>query len=140
MAYNYGYPQNPYMGYPMQQGQQSQQAQPVMPQVQSQPAPTSGYICRAVASREEALAVPSDIMGTSLIMPDIAHGMIYMKRFNPQTGASDFADFTFTAPQKNEVAGDYAPRADFEALKNAFLEMRAEIDKLKTPVKSKKED
>ena len=81
MAYNFGYNQNPYYtGYnPQIQQSQPQQTAP-QPQVQS------GFICRPVTSREEALATPCDFMAAGVIMPDMAHGMIYLKRFNSQTG------------------------------------------------------
>lgn len=82
MAYNFGYNTNPYYtGYnPQIQQPQPQQTAP-QPQVQS------GFICRPVTSREEALATPCDFMAAGVIMPDMAHGMIYLKRFNSQTGA-----------------------------------------------------
>lgn len=121
MAYNFGYNTNPYYsGYnPQIQQPQPQQTAP-QPQVQS------GFICRPVTSREEALATPCDFMAAGVIMPDMAHGMIYLKRFNSQTGASDFADFAYTpptAPAKDTA--DYTPRADFDKLCAAFAALQA---------------
>ena len=95
MAYNFGYNQNPYFsGY----NPQMQQVQPQPQQTAPQPQVQSGFICRPVTSREEALATPCDFMAAGVIMPDMAHGMVYIKRFNSQTGASDFADFAYTPP------------------------------------------
>jgi hypothetical protein len=135
MAYNFGYNQNPYYtGYnPQIQQPQPQQTAP-QPQVQS------GFICRPVTSREEALATPCDFMAAGVIMPDMAHGMVYIKRFNSQTGASDFADFAYTpptAPAKDTA--DYTPRADFDKLCAAFAALQTEVEKMKNPTKGKKE-
>jgi hypothetical protein len=135
MAYNFGYNTNPYYsGY----NPQIQQAQPQ--QTAPQPQVQSGFICRPVTSREEALATPCDFMAAGVIMPDMAHGMIYLKRFNSQTGASDFADFAYTpptAPAKDTA--DYTPRADFDKLCAAFAALQTEVEKMKNPTKGKKE-
>lgn len=103
---------------------------------------STGYICRPVTSREEALATPIDYMSAGIIMPDIAHGMIYVKRFNAQTGVSEFGDFAVVPPPtpKQEINTDYALKDDFNALNTAFNELKAEFEKLKTPQKSKKEN
>ena len=135
MAYNFGYNQNPYYtGYnPQIQQPQPQQAAP-QPQVQS------GFICRPVTSREEALATPCDFMAAGVIMPDMAHGMIYLKRFNSQTGASDFADFAYTPPTTPaKDAADYTPRADFDKLCAAFAALQSEVEKMKNPNKGRQE-
>lgn len=128
MAYNLGYNTNPYYsGY-------NPQIQQPQPQIQS------GFICRPVTSREEALATPCDFMAAGVIMPDMAHGMIYLKRFNSQTGASDFADFAYTpptAPAKDTA--DYTPRADFDKLCAAFAALQSEVEKMKNPTKGRKE-
>lgn len=98
---------------------------------------TNGYICRPVTSREEALATPVDFMSAGVIMPDLAHGMIYVKRFNPQTGSSEFGDFAIVPPPqpKQETAQEYVLRSDFEALSGALNELKAEFEKLKAPAK-----
>ena len=145
MAYNFGYNTNPYYtGYnPQIQQPQIQQPQIQQPQPQQtapQPQVQSGFICRPVTSREEALATPCDFMAAGVIMPDMAHGMIYLKRFNSQTGASDFADFAYTpptAPAKDTA--DYTPRADFDKLCAAFAALQTEVEKMKNPAKGKKE-
>ncbi len=73
-----GYNPAPYQAQPVYQPQQ--QAQPVI----------SG---RMVTSREEALGVPVDFMGGVTVLPDLSHGRIYTKVFNPQTGSADFVEF-----------------------------------------------
>lgn len=97
MAYNtYNY--QPYTsGYntvnPYQQNQQYPPAQNM------QQAQNGGYICRPVTCREEAVAAQVDYFAAGLVMPDLNHGMIYVKRFNPNTGASDFGEFKYCPPQ-----------------------------------------
>ena len=71
----YGYPQ-----YPQQYSQQNVQ----MPQYPQ-------HIVRPVASVEEARAVQTDFSGALTSMPDTAHGYIYTKQLNLQTGCADFA-------------------------------------------------
>lgn len=104
MAYNtYNY--QPYTsGYntinpmqPMQQPQPMQQAQ------------TGGFVCRPVTCREEAVAAQVDFFSAGLVMPDLARGVIYVKRFNQNTGASDFGEFKYVAPQVQPEAAAIDP-------------------------------
>lgn len=78
-------------------------AAPQMPQsAPSAPAaPAAAFLVQPVTRKEEALAVIADPMAPGVLMPDLDHGVIYVKRFNPNTGTSDFAEFglkTATAP------------------------------------------
>jgi hypothetical protein len=91
-------------------------------QYQSQATPP-GFSCRPVTSKEEATAVQVDFFGPGTVMPDLAHGIIYLKRFNSQTGACDIFEFTASEP-KAQGTIQYATQADIEAL-------RVEIEKLK---------
>lgn len=52
-----------------------------------------GYITRPVTSREEAVAAQTDVFGLGTLMPDLSHNVIYLKKFNPQTGGSVFQTF-----------------------------------------------
>ena len=81
-----------------------------------------GFVCRPVTSRLEAEAVQVDFLGPGTIMPDLAHGVIYLKRFNPGTGASDFSVFSMETEQ--DAAVQYATIEDVNALK-------AEIEAMK---------
>ena len=106
MAYNtYNY--QPYTsGYntvntPYQPQQQTMQAQ--------QPAQTGGYICRPVTCREEAVAAQVDYFSAGIVMPDLAHGVIYLKRFDPNTGASSFLDFKYAPPAPPIESGSIDP-------------------------------
>ena len=103
MAYmpNYGFygttqPFQQQMGVAMPQQQQSQQ---------------SGFNCRPVTSREEAVAVQADFFSPGTIMPDLSHGVIYLKRINQQTGASDFLEFAYRQEEKKT---EYVTRQEFE--------------------------
>ena len=80
---NYYQPMQGYqqMNQPMQVNQPTQQTQPTGAQ--------TNFFCRPVASKEEALGVPVDFMGSPMFFPDLAHNVIYMKRFNTTTGAAD---------------------------------------------------
>lgn len=109
MAYTpYGYPtymptQQQYQ--PRQDYMQPMAQQPVQPPQQN----TQGFSCRPVTSREEAVAVLADYFTPGTIMPDLGHGCIYLKRFNPNTGASDFYEFVLnqTKPEEPKTAPDY---------------------------------
>ena len=84
-----------------------QQTAPVQPQ---QPAQTTGgYICRPVTCREEAVAAQVDYFSAGIVMPDLAHGVIYLKRFDPNTGASSFHDFKYAPPAPPVESGSIDP-------------------------------
>lgn len=100
------------------------------PQPGQQP-PQSGYICRPVTSREEALGVQVDFLGPGTVMPDLGHGMVYLKRFNPNTGASDLMEFAYQPPKQEAPPVQYATVEDINAL-------RVEIEALKKPGKAVK--
>lgn len=108
------------VGYPSPQ---------MMPQ--SAPAPVSapnagGFCVQSVTGREEALAVIADPMSAGVLLPDLGHGVIYFKRFNPNTGTSDFAEFALVQPHvENAPEPDpFVTRKDFEA---ALAQLRAEL-------------
>lgn len=109
----------------------------------SAPAPQNGqtqgiFGVQPVTSREEALAVIADPLSAGVLLPDLSHGVIYVKRFNPNTGTSDFGEFAFVQPQqaapveKPAVPQEYVTRKDFE---DALAQLRAEL----TPRSKKKE-
>ena len=107
---------------------------------QPQPAPMMqpqqpSYKVQPVTGREEALAVPVDYFGPGTILPDLAHGVVYLKRFNQQTGASDFLEFVYAPAQATAEPQtvDWAPVWE----RTAALE--AEMEKLiPTPTKGGK--
>lgn len=118
MAYGqYGYPQ-----YPQAQSQY-QQVQSQVPQQMMQQYPQN--LVRPVASIEEARAVQTDFNGALTIMPDTAHGFIYTKQLNLQTGCADFNAYQRVQPQETAQPKEidlskYVPRAEFDELIRRF--------------------
>lgn len=107
----YGYYQAPYQVPTMPQqmpGQIAQSAQVQQPQ---------GLNGRMVTSKEEALGVPVDFMGGVTILPDIGHGRIYTKVFNPNTGAADFLEYRLAPAESPAPAVQFAPMAEIEKLR-----------------------
>lgn len=119
------YPQ--YYQQPPQQPQQQFYGGYQRPMQQVQQAPP-GYVCKPVTSREEAVATSTDYFSLGVVMPDLGHGMIYLKRFNQQTGSSDFFEFQRYIPEQ-AMPVEYATKADLDAL-------RAEL----TPKKKRRAD
>ena len=109
----YGYPYAPQI-YPPQRQDFGSQMQPQ----QAQP----GFMVRPVASPEEARAVPTDFSGTVTVMPDLPHGVIYVKALNYNDGTSIFATYKLDAPAPQAVP-EYVTRQEFDGL-------RAEIARL----------
>lgn len=101
----------PYSGYTMPQYNNA----PTYPNAAQNglQAAQEAFICRPVTSREEAIASPSDFM-RPVLMPDIGHGTVYLKRFNPNTGASDILEFRLYQP---EQAPRYVTWEELEAFK-----------------------
>lgn len=100
--------------------------QPSAPQMGVMPSPTpamaqsavpaaqqANFTCRPVTSREEAVAVQADFFSLGTLMPDLAHGVVYMKRINQQTGSADFFEFGYRQPEQ-EQKSEYVTREEFE--------------------------
>lgn len=148
MPYYGNYMPNYYQ--PMQGNQYQPMNQPVPAQTaQQQPQQNvqSNFYCRPVASREEALGVPVDFMGAPMFFPDLAHNVIYMKRFNTTTGAADIFEFRGEQAQA-APAPSFAPLDEFNAakemigqLKETIGQLQDEIEHLKRPAgRAKKND
>lgn len=123
---------NPYGLYPQNnmrtpvypqivQQQPVTQAEPIMQPVQN------GVKVIPVASVTEAQAVPTDFMGDTLIMTDFAHGCIYTKVLNPNTGASIFRTFKLTADSAPPVAPEYDVKSEIDKLKTEIAGIRKEL-------------
>ena len=129
--YNYGgypnYAQIPPSIQPQYTPQMTQQAQQQQPATQPQVnLPT--FNVRPVTSREKEIASQIDFFNQGTLMPNLAKGEIYLKRFNNQTGASDI--FTFRAEQE-QAAPDYASSKDIQELQEKISGLQSEIEKLK---------
>lgn len=137
----------PMQGY-QQINQPTQQTTQIPNTQQSSGNTQPNFLCRPVASKEEALGVPVDFMGSPMFFPDLAHNVIYMKRFNTSTGAADVFEFHGPQEQANAPAPSFAPLDEFNAtketigqLKETILRLQNEIDQLKKPTgRSKKND
>lgn len=151
MAYYGAYPMGLYQ--PMQNQyqpmQMNQTAQPIVQAAQpGQQSAQSNFFCRPVASKEEALGVPVDFMGAPMFFPDLAHNVIYMKRFNTNTGAADVFEFHGRQVQASAPAPSFAPLDEFNAaketigqLKETIGRLQDEIERLKRPAgRAKKND
>ena len=141
---NYGYPAygnyNPIQPFAPRNDAQGYQPpvqamQPVQAPTQPQQGNPPAFYCRPVASREEALGVPVDFMGSPMFFPDLAHGVIYLKKFNPNTGAADMLEFRAQPQQEQRPAEQaaFAPLNDLLQLKNDLDNLKTEVERLKKP-------
>ena len=101
------------------------------------------FYCRPVASREEAMGVPVDFMGNPMFFTDLAHGVIYMKRFNTGTGSADVFEFRLSTQDSEDTniptaPVEFAPLSDVMDMKDAINKLRADVDKLKKPKTTKR--
>ena len=137
MAYYGAYPMGIYQ--PMQDQyqpmQMNQTAQPIVQAAQpGQQSAQSNFFCRPVASKEEALGVPVDFMGAPMFFPDLAHNVIYMKRFNTNTGSADVFEFHGTQQEApKDMAPAFAPLDEFMSMKDTIAQLKEEIERLKKP-------
>ena len=81
-----------------------------------------------VANPEEAAAIPTDFSGVPCIIPDFAHGAIYTKTFNPNTGASVF--LTFRLEENLQANAQQPAPAPYDA-KAEIDKLTAELDEIK---------
>lgn len=123
---------NPYGLYP-----QNNMRTPVYPQiVQQQPMAQpeqvaqpiqSGVKVIPVASITEAQAVPTDFMGDTLILTDFAHGCIYTKVLNPNTGSAIFRTFRLVQDVPQSNVPEYDAKAEIDKLKAELAGIRKEL-------------
>lgn len=84
---------------------QNRYQQPVsyQPQPVVQPMPIQPVV-RMVTSKEEAVATQIDFNPSVInLFVDLAHGMIYTKRFNANTGAADYDDYKLIVPEQAPI-------------------------------------
>lgn len=127
--FNYsGFQQSPYGG-----GNSFQQPQqPFLPSrmdyMQSMQPQPGGIQARPVTGREEAVAA-TVFPGTPVLFLDRAHGAVYYKAIDPQTGAAEFVVFTVAQPAQpvqpqSTPAPQYATLADIEAIRSEMASLR----------------
>ena len=76
-----------------------------------------------MTSREEAVAAQIDFMGPGTVMPDLGHGVVYLKKFNSQTGSSDLLEFRYAEPAQ--------PRDELGELRNVVAQLQKDVEALK---------
>lgn len=131
---------------PVPQGQPNYMNAPVQPQqgLQGQMAqPTVAIQGRMVTSKEEALGIPVDFSGAPMFFPDLGHSTIFVKKFNMNTGASDFAEFRLYNPQpqpeppvQEQPVPSFASLQDVKELQDKIASLQQEIEELKKPVQT----
>lgn len=128
------YPPYPYGGYqPMQMPQMPMpQMAPQMPQNGQMSGGGLSPMSRPVSSREEAQATAADFSGAMMVFPDVAHGRVYLKRWNMQTGAADFMEFgPVETVAENATVPEYVCmqtyRDDMERLQKDLAELKGVI-------------
>lgn len=103
-------------------------------------------IGRPVSSREEFLAVPTDLYGNPMYFPDLRNGVVYYKRLNPNTGESEIGAFYTSAAWQQVQAQQTAQAApvaqtvsldDFNAVLKRLNELEEWKSKLVLPSVSK---
>lgn len=123
----------PYGGYPPMQMQMPQMP-PQMPQTGQMAGGGLSPMSRPVSSKEEAQACAADFSGALMVFPDLAHGHVYLKRWNLQSGAADFVDFVpamDVKPPVEQPVPEYVClqtyQADMEALQRQLAELKGVI-------------
>lgn len=101
---------------------------------------------RPVSSREEFLAVPTDLYGNPMYFPDLRDGVIYYKRLNPNTGESELGAF-YTAAAWQQMQSQQASQTvqaqptvsldDFNSVLQRLNELEEWKSKLVLPSVSK---
>ncbi len=140
-AYNY----DPYTGQPLRGqrtwlGNEYPQRGLQTPQDGAQPPERTqtrqNVVCRPVASYDEAKAIPTDFSGALTIMPDWAHGHIYVKALadNGNPVFRSYREEPVPAPVP-QPAVEYAPLSELEGLKADVEALRRELTEAKAQPK-----
>lgn len=118
--YNAYQQQNPAYNAFQQPQQMYQQSR--MDFLQSVQPQQGGIQARPVTGREEAVAA-TVFPGTPVLFLDRAHGAVYYKAIDPNTGAAEFVDFTIAQPVQ-QASPQYATLADIEAIRDEMAQLR----------------
>ena len=136
------YPQYNYQ--PQQMGTYGQQMmQPVYQQPMYQPMQAvqeQPLVCRMVTSADEARGVPVDFSGRPMTFLNLPKGTIYVKAFNPGTGAADFAEFRRVETQEPEPqqAGEaFAPMSVVKQLEETVTKLQEDLKALRAAKRSR---
>lgn len=123
-----------YNNYPTYMPAQTQSLQPAQlaAGMNNNQGAFQSYACRPVTSREEAVAAETSYFSPGTLMPDLAHEVIYLKRFNPNSGASDFLTFALKADEP-EPKVEYASTQEVLELRRIIDDLREEIEDIRKP-------
>lgn len=113
-------PQQPVYGTFQQPQQMYQQSR--MDFLQGMQPQQSGIQARPVTGREEAVAA-TVFPGIPMLFLDRAHGAVYYKAIDPQTGAAEFVDFVISV-QPQQTSPQYATLADLAAIRDEMSQLR----------------
>ena len=88
------------------------------PSYQQQTFQQMSYSVRPVTSREEVVAAQIDFMGPGALFPDLGHGVVHLKRFEPNLGQTKI--YTFAILEENDDRN--VTVKDLEELKETIFE------------------
>lgn len=130
----YGYQPQPMQSRFMnQQPAQQQSFQQYIQQPVSMPQSNVQFICRPVASEEEAIAAATPFDGSILVLTDFSHGKIYTKSINYTDGSPIFQTFAnerkpaFVESNASMINVEYAQADTVRALQEELNAVKEEI-------------
>lgn len=131
--YQYSYSQPQMGGYGQQMPVYQQQAYQSMQPMQNMQT-DQALLCRMVTSADEARGVPVDFSGRPMTFLNLPRGTIYVKTFNPGTGAADFAEYRRVDPQEEAPAATeaFAPMSMVRQLQDTVEKLREELKNMRT--------
>lgn len=85
--------------------------------------------CRLASNREEVLGAPVDYTGKPMTFIGPNRQIVWIKTFNPNTGASDIAEFHRNAPADASAvkAPSFVTMPDFERLESIVMRLSEEF-------------
>ena len=135
----YNYQPHQMGGYGQQMPMYQQPAYQAMAPVQNMQT-DQPLLCRMVTSADEARAVPVDFSGKPMTFLNLPRGVIYVKAFNPGTGAADFAEYRrVDVPEETKEAAPeaFAPMSAVKQLEDTVERMKEELRNLKASKRSR---
>lgn len=140
--YAFGGYQNAPVRPDMQMGQVYPQTQNVAPAQSVGQGQGISPMSRPVTSKEEAMGIAADFSGAPMIFPDMAHNVIFVKRWDYPSGSAVFTEYvpknTPPTPPEESAAGD--GRGEIKELAERLMAVEAELDKLKKKGAKKNDD
>lgn len=122
---------NPYQMYQPMYGNPyaARMQQNPVPYYPQQPQQAPGVVASMVTSQKEAEAAQILFDNNINVYVDIAGGVIYTKRFNPQTGAADFAVYRREDAAQESPAPAYALQTDVDDIRKQIADVMDRLDR-----------